>query len=116
MRDAPQLVVRWEATLLGLMKRTNSLPKSVRFTLAQRIDTQAIEVLERLVTARYASGEACGHELAGADGALTRLRILLRLAHRLGHLSHGAYEQVMRECDESGRMLGGWRRALVEAA
>lgn len=110
MRDAPQLIIRWEVFLVDLIERTNKFPRSIRQSLVQRIDGHGIEVLERLVSARFEAGPAKIQHLKAADVALTRLRILIRLTHRLKHVGHGAYEALMVELEELGQMLGGWRR------
>ncbi len=100
----------WERITVDLMARTERFPKSIRFTLSSRIEGAALDVLESLAEARFARGPRKRELLEGADGALARLRVLLRLAHRRGVLDHGGYEHVSRELVEAGRMLGGWRR------
>lgn len=49
--------------------------------------------------------------LEEADIHLERLRILVRLAHRLTFLPHKGYETLSVEMVEIGRMLGGWIKA-----
>jgi hypothetical protein len=46
--------------------------------------------------------------LEEASGRLDALRITVRLSQRLGFLSNGGYEDLSRDIDEVGRMLGGW--------
>jgi four helix bundle protein len=100
----------WERITCDLMARTERFPKSIRFTLSARIEEAALDVLEGLAEARFASGRRKADLLSRADGALARLRVLVRLAHARGVLDHGGYEHVSRELTEAGRMLGGWRR------
>jgi hypothetical protein len=109
--DEPVLVARWQQVVGDLLDRTARFPKAVRFTFAARIDNLALDVLEELVEARYASGQAKQGALRRADGRLARLRVLLRLAHDRRYLAHRGYEHVARGLDEAGRMLGGWRNA-----
>jgi hypothetical protein len=45
---------------------------------------------------------------------LERLRMLLRLCHRLKYLPHQRYEHAMRCLNEVGRMLGGWIKQQQE--
>ena len=54
--------------------------------------------------------------LADADAALTRLRVLNRLAHGAHLLDPAAHELLARGFDACGRMLGGWRRSLEPSA
>jgi hypothetical protein len=64
-----------------------------------------------------------GPALDEASGRLDALRITLRLSRGLGFLSNGGYEDLSRDIDEVGRMLGGWikydaapRRSVVGPA
>jgi len=109
--DLP-LLVHWERTLSDLLDRTQKFPRSVRFTFTTRIDNLALDVMERLVEARYANGSRKRALLREADSALTRLRILLRLCRERRYLDRGGFEHVVRDLDETGRMVGGWRKEL----
>lgn len=108
--DESVLVVRWQQVVGDLLDRTARFPKVVRFTFAARIDNLALDILEELVEARYASGGAKQAALRRADGRLARLRVLVRLAHDWRYLDHRGYEHVSGGLDEAGRMLGGWRK------
>jgi hypothetical protein len=46
--------------------------------------------------------------LAEASGRLDALRIVVRLARRIGFLPNPSYEILTEIADEVGRMLGGW--------
>ena len=104
------LFVHWEKTLADLLDRTLKFPKSVRFTFSTRIDNYALDVMEGIVEARYTAPPAKGEVLKSIDMKLTKLRILLRICHDRKYLSHGGFEHAMRNIDEAGRMVGGWRK------
>lgn len=104
------LFVHWERTLGDLLDRTIKFPKSVRFTFSTRIDGHALDVLEAIVEARYATRPRKQALLQEIDGRLARLRVLLRLAHERRYLARGGFEHAMRNLDEAGRMVGGWRK------
>jgi hypothetical protein len=112
MRDEPALLVHWEHTLHDLLDRTCKFPKVVRFTFSTRIDNLALDIVEKLALARYARPGEQRALLAEADGALARLRVLVRLSFERRYLERGGFEHVVRNLDEAGRMLGGWRKAL----
>ena len=114
MREELPLFVHWEKTLGDLLDRTLRFPKTARFTFAARIDGHALDVLERIVEARYAAKGRKGTLLKEIDVALMKLRVLVRLAHARRYLSHGGYEHTARQLDEAGRMVGGWRRQQVD--
>jgi len=108
--EAPVLIGHWENVVGDILDRTARFPKFVRFTFSARIENLALDVLEELVTARFASGPSKQAALRSADSCLARLRVLIRLAHQRAYLDHRGYEFVARGLDETGRMLGGWRR------
>lgn len=102
------LFERWMETTVWLMDQTRRFPRSVRHSLSQRIETLAIAMLEDITSAAY--GRDRSRTLSRADDALNRLRVLCRLAHELGHLSHGQYGEAATRLGEAGRLLGGWRK------
>lgn len=108
--DDLRLFRHWEQTLADLLERTSKFPKSARFTFSQRIDNLALDIIETLVSARYSRSHHRIAQLRDIDGKLTRLRVLLRVSHSRGLLSHGGYEHTARRVDEAGRMVGAWLR------
>lgn len=111
MTHAPlPLLVLWEQVVGELLDCTMRFPKVVRFTFSTRIDNLALDILERMVEARFARGAQRQALLAEADARLARLQTLLRLAHDRRYLAAGTFEALVRRLDEAGRMLGGWRR------
>lgn len=105
--DLPLLRI-WESGLHALLDDTEQFPKRVRYSFVARIDQNALEVLEQLTLARYATGTKEQHALVSADQALAKLKVLLRVVHARGYLSHKRYERHTKLCEEAGRMLGGW--------
>jgi hypothetical protein len=114
----PELPIQvlWERILGDILDRTMKFPRHARFTFASRIDGLALDILDRLVAARYARSGEKAAALREVDGLLSRLRVLLRVAHDRKYLSTGGLEHVARKLDEAGRMLGGWQRQLTEPA
>jgi hypothetical protein len=100
------LFLHWEKFLLWLLPKTGKFPRSVRFTLQQRIDNEALGVLEAILAARYRR-DRTGF-LRDVSLGIDKLRVLLRIAHELGHLDHRGYEYAAFHLDEAGRMAGGW--------
>ena len=100
------IFTRWMAFLEWLLPTTEKFSKRVRFTFADRINNLALDIVEDLVEARYSRDK--GRILKRINLRLEKLRILLRLCHRLKYLPHQGYEHAMRALNEVGRMLGGW--------
>lgn len=103
--DLP-IFVLWMEFLEWLLPVTAKFPRTVRLTLALRIETLALDVAEELVEARYTSDKR--EVLGRINTALEKLRVLFRLSHKLKYLSHNAYEHATRTINEAGQMLGGW--------
>lgn len=91
------LLLHWETFLEWLLPKTAQLPRSVRYTFAERIQGLALDVLEGIVDARY--GRSKGEALRRVNLGLEKLRMLVRICHRLGHLDHRAYELASRGLD-----------------
>lgn len=109
------LLAQFEEFVGLLLDRTAQWPKSARFTLTQRVENLALDVVDDLVTARY---ERAGRRarLEAANLRLERLRHLLRLSLRARACPFTVFEDSMRAIDEAGRMLHGWRQSLAERA
>jgi len=110
--DEPRLIVHWERTLGDLLDRTMRFPKAQRFTFAARVDGRALDMLEKLVQARWASGRRKESLLEDADADLAVLRVLVRVCFERRLLARAGFEHVVRNLDEAGRMLGGWRKQV----
>ena len=83
-------------------------PRSQKFILGDRIQSTALDVLERLIEATYTRSRA--KTLQAANLGVEKLRILFRLATDLRILDLRRYEFAARSLDEIGRLIGGWLR------
>jgi hypothetical protein len=106
------IFTRWMEFLEWLLPTTEKFPKRVRFTFADRINNLALDIVEDLVEARYSRNKP--PLLKRINLRLEKLRILLRLCHRLKYLPHQGYEHAMRALNEVGRMLGGWMKQQAD--
>ena len=100
------VVALWERTLHDLLQRTRKFPRNLRYTLANRIDNLALDVYEGLVEARYTRDKL--DILRRVNLTIEKIRLLTRLSHDEGYLDRRGFEQVARNLDEAGRMVGGW--------
>lgn len=103
------LFVHWEKTLRDILLRTEKFPKRVRFTFSSRIDNLALDILEKLVEARYTKDKTAA--LSQANLSFEKLRVLFRISHEERLWDHKGFERVIRNIDEAGRMAGGWIRS-----
>lgn len=95
--------------LLWLVPTVDKFPRAQKFLLGDRIQTTALDVMERLIEAAYNRDKAT--QLGQANLGLEKLRFLFRLAFDLRHVDLRRYEFAARAIDEIGRMVGGWRKA-----
>ena len=98
----------WMDFLTWLLDTTVKFPKRIRFTLSQRIENLALDIVEDLVEARYSSQKVS--ILRRANLRLEKIRVLLRICHTQRYLSHTSYHHAMRSLHEVGSMLGGWMK------
>ena len=109
----PELLVlaKWEEFTGWLLDHTAKWPKSARFTITQRVENHALDVTEDLVLARY---EPRGRReiLHRINLTLERMRFLFRLAVDARVMPKNGFETAVRQVDEVGRMLHGWRESL----
>lgn len=106
--DELPIFTQWMQFLEWLLPAMEKLPKRVRFTFADRITSLALDIAEDLVEARYARDKQA--ILRRINLRLEKLRVLLRLCHRLHYLPHSGYEHAAKSVNAVGRMLGGWLR------
>ena len=95
--------------MLWLVPTVEKFPRRQKFLLGDRLQATALEVLERLVEATYTRDRR--RHLTAANLGIEKLRFLCRLAKDLGHLDERRYEHAARALDETGRLIGGWRKA-----
>lgn len=104
---------KWEDTAVWLIEHTAKWPKSARFSFVQKVDNQALAILENLVAARYEPGQR-RKLLREVNLRLEQLRFLLRMARAQQVMPAAGFETAMRGVDELGRMVHGWRVAIGE--
>ena len=95
--------------VVWLVPAVERFPRGRKFLLGDRIQTTALDVLERLIEATYTRRRA-GH-LANANLGIEKLRFLCRLARDLRCLDNRRYEHAARSLDETGRRVGAWSKA-----
>lgn len=92
--------------LLWLIPTLEKFSRSQKFQLGDRLQTQALAVLDCLIEATY-SRDRAGH-LRRANLELEKMRFGIRLAKDLRHLDFKRYEHAARAIDDIGRSVGAW--------
>lgn len=105
------VLAHWETFVPWLLDHCARWPRSARFSLTQRLENHALDVLELLVVARYQPRQRAG-SLHQANLLLERMRFLCRIGRARRLMSDRAFDKAMHDVDEAGRMLHGWRQRL----
>lgn len=92
--------------LKGLLPVVSKFPKDKRYTLGNRIEDKALDILELLIKANYTKERLELLKIVNID--LEILRHMVRLSYDLKFINLPKYECLSREIDEIGRLVGGW--------
>lgn len=84
------------------------VPKPHRYTLAPKIDTLFIELIEMIASASFMKKQDKIIYLRTAIRKLDTLKILLHILWDTRSLDTKKYELLSVPLDEIGKMLGGW--------
>ena len=91
-----------------------TLPKTQRYSLGQRIDTLFIEIIEAVATANFLGRSEKLPYVRRAIQKLDALKILLMVLWQTKSLDNKKYGTLSAPLDEIGKMLGGWSGQLLK--
>lgn len=97
-----------------MTRRVAKLPRDYKFVLGDRILENVYELFDMLIEAKYGRDKL--PLLDRANLRLERMRFQVRLAHDEKLIGPSQYEVAARLIDEVGRLVGGWRRAVIQTA
>ena len=106
-QDFP-IFVRWSDATDWILDTVEKFPKSVRFTISGRIGNMTLDVMEGIIEAIYTKDRS--HILESLNLRIEKLRVMFRISYRRKYISRTQYEHVSEILDETGKMLGGWRK------
>jgi len=104
------IALRMEDLTVWMIERVAKMPRDHKFTVGDKLVEACLETTTLLVEASFIREKA--PLLAQASRALTRGRVLVRIAHRLHLLSDSQRVYFADQTLEIGKMLGGWTRSL----
>ena len=90
----------------------NDFPKSLRYTLGEKIDTTFINILEYLFVASYQSKSEKLPTILIAIRKTDVLKFFLLVSWELKAFDNKKYILISEKVDELGRMVGGWKKGL----
>ncbi len=112
MNESP-LFSRTYDFLMWLIPQVQKFPRVYRFTLAEHIQTLAMNFQDNLISAGKSAGQERLASLKKADVQLEQLRHWMRYSRDNGLLTLKQYEHVARMMSEVGRLLGAWLKQLA---
>lgn len=119
MNDANQELPLFTKTfdfITWLTQLTQHFPRLHRPTITKRLLDRMLDFQEVLLDANSLRGQSRMELLMKADAHLNKVRLYLRLAHRLQWMSMRQYEHGSRLLAEIGRLLGAWQKQTNTSA
>ncbi len=110
MKEDYPLYVKWFEATDWILTVLEKYPKSVRFTISGRIANLTLDVLEGIVEAIYTKERT--FILARMNIQIEKLRVFFRISFRRKYLSGSQYEHVSGLLEETGKMIGGWKKTI----
>ncbi len=100
------LFVKWLEFLKWLLPTLEKFPKKSRFTVTNRIENIALDIVEFLVEAKYQSEKKL--LLKKINLSLEKMRVLFRISHDARLISAKSYHFATKNINSAGKELGGW--------
>jgi len=109
---APVVLEKHRAMIAWLITRLAEFPKDQRYLLADRIQRAMLDIQELFVRAIYSKDKVV--LLDEINIQLDVVRLLMRTAKDMKYVTLKRHDFFARQMDEIGRMVGGWKRSVVE--
>ena len=97
-----------------LQPSLRKFPKTVRFTLAQRIENTSYECVDEVIRANLDKKNRQSH-IFQARVCTERLQFMIRTAHTQALIDLRHYELFSEKITELSKMLTGWSRVSAKA-
>jgi len=108
MKEDYPLFVKWLDATDWILDTIEKYPKSVRFTISGRIGNITLDVMEGIIEAIYTKDRT--HILERLNLDIEKLRVMFRISYKRKYTSGRQYEHVSELLDDTGKMLGGWKK------
>jgi len=90
----------------------NNIPKKLRHTLGEKIDSCFLNTIELLLIATYLGKEQKSPYLQKAGNKLDILKFFLQIAWEIKAIDNKKYILLSEQLNEIGKMIGGWNKGL----
>ena len=110
----PSVIIKEKEAYQYWQTLYRDLPKTERFNLGQKISQIFIEILELNFTAAYLPPDQKIILLTKTLSRLDILKFFVQLAWESKLTSTEKHLELSKKLEEIGRMLGGWRKGLLQ--
>jgi len=110
----PAVVIKEKETYRAWLASHRNFPKTERYGLGRRIDQLFLEILELSFTATYLPPDPKIILLGKIISRLDVLKFFSQLAWENKLIPNEQYIGFSQNLEGIGRMLGGWRKGLLE--
>lgn len=90
----------------------NDFPRVRRYSLGAKIEHYFLALLESIFISLYLTPEKKIEQLTIAIAKLDGIKLFLQLAWENKCISQDKYINLSEQLNETGRMLGGWKKGL----
>lgn len=90
-------------------------PRLSRYTLGAKINTIFTAILELILTAKYADKSQKLNWINQSIVKLDSLKFFLKIAWEIKALDNKKYIRLSEPLSEIGKMIGGWRKQLLNS-
>jgi len=93
-----------------IIDRVDRFPKTVRFTISDRILNISFDIMEKIIEAIYSKDRK--KIFGNLNIYIEKLRIYIRLSSDRHYISLKQFKYLSEELNETGKMIGGWGRSI----
>ncbi|MBU4184727.1 MAG: diversity-generating retroelement protein Avd [Desulfobacteraceae bacterium] len=108
MKEDFPIFVKWFDTTDWILDTVEKFPKSVRFTISGRMANMTLDVMEGIIEAIYTKDRS--YILDRLNLYIEKLRVMFRITYKRKYISAKQYEHVSGLLNETGKMIGGWKK------
>ncbi len=112
--NSPVVILKEKEAYQYWLALHRNFPKPERFGLGQKIDQLFFEVLELSFTASYLPPEQKIILLGKTISRLDILKFFVQITWENKLISTNKYVELSTKLEEIGRMLGGWKKGLLQ--
>lgn len=104
------LFVSYYKTYTWILETMERMPRSIKFTLADRIIVISTVLLELIIETIYTKDKI--ELLIKMNLLYEKLRIFFRILSEQRHISLKQYAYISEQINECGKMTGGWIKLI----